>query len=219
MISLTCAETRCKDGQSINDFHYLQSFDNSWAKAAQWLQRRTHVLLCLAKVLGLRSNYPLKEARTDIFVAQMVSFISAHRSAEKIFQDKFGALHDELSEEGKRVIAESQDQVAQALANLKSKVDPLSVRLTASHKFCKILLRKASNYVEDLNKNDLVKNAEAQELLDEIQDLIFGVVYCTATKHDGEMKFEEDADVEQIEKENKDDVEESAVVGDEAGAQ
>ena len=215
--SLTGAETECKAGQSMNDFQFLRSYENSWVRAAQWLRKRTRLLMCMVKAFGVRSNLPLKEIGTGVIVAQIVSFISAHKSAEQVFQDKFGALHDELSEDEKTVLAESQDQVAQALAILQNKMDAKTVRLIASHRFCRILLKKASNYVEDLNRNDLLKNAEAQELLDEIQDLAFGVAYCTAKKHDGEIKFEEDVDEEQFERESKD-AEERAVAVEEASA-
>lgn len=213
--SHTSAVTHCKAGNPINDFYYLEKYEDSFVRTAQWLKKRILFLTCMEKVLGVRSNYPLREAGQTVYASQIESFIGAHKSAEKIFKDKFAFLNDELSDDGKTVVSESEDQVSQATASLKSKMDHTTVKITASHKFCKILLTKASKFVQDLNSNDMLKDAEAQTLLDEIEGLTFGISYCTLKKHDGEMSFKEDADEEQIEKENKM-AEEAAVSADEA---
>ena len=198
--SVAQAETEAKSGKPLNDFSYLSDYTNYWIKAASFLRKRSRFLLFLGKSLGKRASLFLSISDESIFVEQIISFLLAHRHAEDIFQLKFGSLHDDLSESGQTVITESRKQVDLAKDALNSKLDPSTVRLASSHKFCKIIIRRMINAIDELNSNGLVKTSEASQMLDDAQNLMFGVVQCHLDSHEGEIKFEEDIDLKFFEK-------------------
>jgi hypothetical protein len=102
-------------------------------------------------------------------VEQLVALISVHKKAQEVFQEKFGALADDLSEAGQTIIAESQKQVDLAVAHLKNGFDAEVVKVATSHKLCKILLSKAIIYIDLLNTGGLLKSSEVGKLLEEMQ--------------------------------------------------
>mmetsp|Transcript_11770 Transcript_11770/g.28173 ORF Transcript_11770/g.28173 Transcript_11770/m.28173 type:complete len:519 (-) Transcript_11770:112-1668(-) len=190
--SLTQTETEVKEGKPLNDFSYLSNYADYWAKTASSLRKRSRFLLCLGKSLGKQANFSLNISDESIFVEQIISFLLAHSHAEDIFQWKFGGLHDDLSKSGQTVIGESRKQVELAKDALNSKLDPSTVRLASSHKFCKIIIKRMIQAIDELNSNGLLKTSEASEMLEDAQNLMFGVVQCHLETHEGEIKFEED---------------------------
>mmetsp|Transcript_28596 Transcript_28596/g.47617 ORF Transcript_28596/g.47617 Transcript_28596/m.47617 type:complete len:182 (+) Transcript_28596:2276-2821(+) len=104
-----------------------------------------------------------------------------------LFQEQLGGLHSDLSEAGKVVMAESQAQVDMALKDLDEKVNKQVVRLAVSHKFCKILLNKGIQYIERLVGHGLLKESEAEEIVEELEHLLEHVISCNESSHEGEM--------------------------------
>ena len=113
--------------------------------------------------------------------------MAAHRWAQKFFRREFENAESELSESGKRVINESQAQYDKAEAELKSS-DPRDVELVSSHKFCSILLNSGVYYVGKLTRAGLLKDEEAEHIVERLEHDLESVKSCDEADHPGEIK-------------------------------
>ena len=53
--------------------------------------------------------------------------------------------------------------------------------------FCKILITKGIQYIEKLTVHGLLKDSEAEEIVEELEELLEHVISCNETHHEGEM--------------------------------
>jgi NhaP-type Na+/H+ or K+/H+ antiporter len=130
----------------------------------------------------LTQNLKFEELRVD--VERCLAFLHAHSKAQEIFKREF--LGSELSVSEKTVIEESNSQCRQAEALLETYPAKEVVKVV-SHKFCNILLNKGARYIENLNRTGLLKDTEAEEVLEEIQEALQHVTSCAAEVHPGEI--------------------------------
>ena len=72
--------------------------------------------------------------------------MAAHRWARAFMQKEFADADSELSELGKIIFSESQEQCKKAQEVL-DRLDPKEVSLVVAHKFCLILLNSAISYM------------------------------------------------------------------------
>jgi len=72
--------------------------------------------------------------------------MSAHRWAQTFMQKEFADADCELSELGKQVFSESQEEYRKA-QEILDQFDKKEVSLVVSHKFCTILLNSAIAYM------------------------------------------------------------------------
>jgi len=163
--SLEEAETEVSNGGSLNDLHYLQKFyglslkfKTLFWKATGGLFEKSHSNIDHIDLTGL--------------VLQEVAFARAHECAQVFFQEQLGECDEDLSEAGKIVLSESKKQVKKVTDDLNRNIVKEFVIQVSTHKFCEVLLNKGIKYVEDLNKNGLLKDTETEEMMEEMVHLL-----------------------------------------------
>lgn len=193
--SLEEAETDCNKGLPLNDLAHLQEYHNS---ASMIFQRTKKYTTCcfnhsFNNRFKKRSLVRLKQSVDGLFVEQAMAFVSAHKRAQFFFKSQImdGGRAD-IVEAAKVVMAESQKEIERATNDLDTKLDRKVVQLAASHKFCKILLNRGVKYVEKLASYGLLKESEAEELVEEIEEMLDNVISCDLEHHEGEIEFLDD---------------------------
>jgi NhaP-type Na+/H+ or K+/H+ antiporter len=134
-------------------------------------------------------NLQYEELRVN--VERCLSFLHAHAKAQEVFKREF--FGDKFSTAERTVIEESNSERRQAEALLDT-YPAKEVEKVVSHKFCNILLNKGARYIENLNRTGLLKDTEAEEVLEEIQEALQHVNSCTAEDHPGEISMTTDDD-------------------------
>lgn len=179
--SLEDAEVDANEGKTLDDYVYLQQFcldSQTYTSSA--------LVRCLKSSVPQHRRTQLRQ-RTDSFLVEMaMAFVFAHERAEAFFKEQFGGVDNELSEGGKIVLAESRKQVDLANQDLREKLDKSIVELAVSVKFCKILLNKAMRQIDKLVRYGLLKDAEAEEIVDEVKHLLDAVILCE--DYEGEIR-------------------------------
>lgn len=174
--SLELAEAEVNEGGQLNDLYHLQ---------------KMHTLTLKYSVLAAKSS--CKHRRSggkkieDIdlhgIILQELAFTNSHVRAQEFFQEELGESDKDLSEAGKIVIAESKKQVIEVKNDMSRRVNDGYVIEITTHKFCDILLSKGIKYVEKLVKFGLLKDSEAEEMIEEMIHLQKEVKHttCNAT--------------------------------------
>ena len=191
--SLEEAETDCNKGLPLNDLEHLREYH----RATSNLFRRTKkYTVCCDSCVGepfknrfkKRSHMHLKQKADALYVEEAMAFVSAHKRAQFFFKEQImiGAGAD-IVEAGKVVLAESQKEIERATNDLDKTLDRKVVHLAASHKFCKILLNRGVAYVDKLAGFGLLKESEAEEMVEELEELLDHVISCDLEHHKGEM--------------------------------
>jgi len=101
-------------------------------------------------------------------------------------QKEFADAECALSELGKQVFAESQEEYRKAQAVL-DEFDEKTVTLVVSHKFCLQLLNKSVSYISQLVGYGLLKDQEAEHIVAEIEECMEDVLLCDMMEHPGEI--------------------------------
>jgi hypothetical protein len=194
--SLEQAEVDVQQGKPLDDFQYLRRLHFSGKKFSHWFKSHGP---CRSSGKGKLYRVNMNQKLENAYVEQAMAFVSAHKRAQYHIQEELGDLNSDLSEAGKVVLAESTAQIDLALKDLEEKVDKEVVRLAVSHKFCKVLLNKAVHSVEKLVKHGLLKDAEAEEMVERLEHLLDDVISCDSNVHEGEFGLK-DAEGEEKEK-------------------
>ena len=195
--SLEQAEVDVQQGKPLDDFQYLRKLHFSGKKFSHWI--KNHGGWCCSTGKGSRYRMNMNQKLENAYVEQAMAFVSAHKRAQYHLQEELGDLNSDLSEAGKVVLSESTAQIDLALKDLEDKVDKDVVRLAVSHKFCKVLLNKAVHSVEKLVKHGLLKDSEAEEMVERLEHLLDDVISCDSKVHEGEFGLK-DAEGEESEK-------------------
>jgi NhaP-type Na+/H+ or K+/H+ antiporter len=132
-------------------------------------------------------NLQYEGMRVD--VERCLSFLHAHSKAQEVFKREF--IGSKFSAAHRTVLEESNSERRQAEALLE-KYPAKEVEKVVSHKFCNILLNKGARYIENLNRTGLLKDREAEEVLEEIQHALQKVNSCIAEDHPGEISMTAD---------------------------
>ena len=165
LLSLEEAETEVKNGGPLNDLQYLRRFHTVALKCAKITVKATCGLL--GKKIKMVEDMDLA-----VFIFQEIAFSSAHEQAQSFFQDELGSCEDDLSEGGKIVIAESKRQLKEVKNYLLRDVFEEYVIETTTHIFCQILLNKGIKHVDEIVELGLLKDSEAEEIVEEMVHLL-----------------------------------------------
>jgi NhaP-type Na+/H+ or K+/H+ antiporter len=171
--SLEEAEVEANKGKPLNDYESLREF---YSNSQNFVGSR--FVRSFKNALPMNKWMKLKQKVDSFLVEQAIAYTFAHEGAQAFFQEQFGDVGGELSEAGKVVLEESRLQVSMAKEDLEKKLDKQVVELAVSIKFCKILLNKAMRQIDKLVKYGLLKDSEAGEMVDEVKELLDGVILC-----------------------------------------
>jgi NhaP-type Na+/H+ or K+/H+ antiporter len=188
--SLEFAAEDVANGKPLNDWEYVTLFQSK-ASSMFMKARNTSVgMQCMSKAWAKRAHLGLKYTSKQMKIERSLAFMAAHRYAQTFFTREFQNAESELSEAGKLIIEESQSQFKKAEAILE-KYDVKLVEVAVSHKLCMILLNSAFHYIEALVNHGLLKDQEAEHLVEEIEESLDTVLSCTAEDHPGELQMKE----------------------------
>ena len=118
-----------------------------------------------------------QQKRTAMLKAYV--FQDAHRTARRLLQAEFADdADDSLTEASKMILKESEHQEEHATALLHS-IDKAEKETFVSHYVCLILLNKAAANVERHNKSGLLRDQEASEFLELIDNAVQDIHTCS----------------------------------------
>mmetsp|Transcript_9546 Transcript_9546/g.20647 ORF Transcript_9546/g.20647 Transcript_9546/m.20647 type:complete len:892 (+) Transcript_9546:81-2756(+) len=162
--SLEMTQTEVNNDGRLNDLHHLRDFYTIALNCSKIAQKGTS---------WFRRNKVSSYDDFDLhqFVLLELAFATAHERAQEFFQEELGDCGTDLSEGGRIVVRESTLMVKQVENDLKSQKLKSFVREVTTHKFCDVLLSRAIQYVERLVKNGLLKETEAEEIIEEMVHL------------------------------------------------
>jgi hypothetical protein len=175
------------DKGPLNDWDFVGIVQLPWAEQAKNVRRRLRGLPCFKCMMGEAMD-PAFLKRLNI--EQCVLFIGAHNEAQKMVKEQFDEDAD-YSEVAKEVLQESAAEVDQALAKLTS-FNSRDVEVIVSHKIVKALLNNVASYVEELAESGLLKEQEATQYLERIQETLNKIEVCDLDHHPGELPSEVD---------------------------
>lgn len=115
-----------------------------------------------------------------------LAFLNAHRTAQKIAKAEFELCDRDLRYTGMLVVEESESQVREA-EKILSSFPQEDVQSIVSHKFCTILLNKSAHRIEEAAESGLLRGAEAEDLISEIEHALREIDSCSERKHPGEL--------------------------------
>mmetsp|Transcript_29516 Transcript_29516/g.81122 ORF Transcript_29516/g.81122 Transcript_29516/m.81122 type:complete len:874 (+) Transcript_29516:259-2880(+) len=201
--SLEWAIEGVERGGSLNDWDFVFVIEFPSVEISRFLQGKVknQVLYkcmiepCVGPSLDFVDADTVK-ARLNI--EKCLAFIKAHVVAQQMMTKEF-AVDAEFEETVSTVVAESESEVEEAMKFVQNY--PLNeVELIISHKVSKIIINQGVLYVEELVKNGLLKEQEAGEFLEELDENWRHVDHCThkglGKKHDTTEEEEEDIVVE-----------------------
>lgn len=159
--SLEMAKTHVNDGGELNDLYYVQKIYAMVIKYVKIADKCTRWLLC-------RGQDSAEQTDLRALILLSFAFSNAHERAQKVLQEQLGDGDSDLSEGGKIVLAESKAQVENVRKDLNSKDLGACVTEVSTHRLCEIILNRAIVHVEGLVKLGLLKESEAEEIIDEL---------------------------------------------------
>lgn len=148
-------------------------------------------LRCFSLCWKKQSHEELKHTVKRVVIQRCLAFMAAHRYAQSFFRRELENAESELSEAGKVVISESLEQQEKAEEVLNN-CDRKDVEEVASHLFCAILLNSGVHYIGKLVRSGLLKEEEAEHLVEAIEVNLDKVKSCDLHDHPGEIEIEED---------------------------
>jgi hypothetical protein len=168
-LSLEEAETEVNNGGKLNDLKYLQKYDAVASKFIKFGRKAS------CGIIGKKYGGS-EEIKTVSLVTQSMSFVLAHERAQAKFQDELGESDSDLSDAGKAVISESKKEMKQAEKLLNNMMKDAILKQVVvdirTHRFCEVLLNRGIQYVEEIHNHGLLKESEAEELVEELAHLI-----------------------------------------------
>lgn len=186
--SLDIAAEDVANGKPLNDWEYVTLFQ---AEETSMLMKASSVgMKCMSKTWAQRAHLGFKYTAKQMMIERSLAFMAAHRYAQTFFIREFQNAESELSEAGKLIIEESQKQFKKAEAILEE-LDFKQVEVAVSHKLCMILLNSAFHYIEGLVNHGLLKDQEAEHLVEGIEESLDAVLSCSAEDHPGELPVKE----------------------------
>jgi NhaP-type Na+/H+ or K+/H+ antiporter len=188
--SLEFAADDAANGKPLNDWAYVTLFQSNRSSMLIKARNSSIGLNCMDKAWAQRAHIGFKYTAQQMQIERSLAFMAAHRYAQIFFTREFQSVESELSEAGKVVIEESQSEFKKAEAFLE-KYDVKQVEVAVSHKLCMILLNSGVHYIESLVNHGLLKDQEAEHLVEEIEESLDSVLSCTAEDHPGEVPIKE----------------------------
>ena len=191
--SLEFAADAVSNGEPLRDWDFVHLVDGPITKLAKQTKKhpRTTSFLTAHSTCGKARRDYFKNNLKRLKIERSLCFMAAHRWAEKFFRREFENAESELSESGKRVISESQKQYDKAEEELKTS-DPKDVEIVSSHKFCAILLNSGVYYVSKLVRAGLLKDDEAEHIIEQLEHNLKQVKSCDQAVHPGKLDIGSD---------------------------
>jgi NhaP-type Na+/H+ or K+/H+ antiporter len=156
-------------GEALRDWEFTKVAN---FPAAVFVRQITNLLfvkksyLLFVKFKKRYIAHTLTYERMRIDVERCLAFLHAHAKAQEAFKRKF--VGSKFSTAERTVIEESMSERREAQACL-DKYEAKDVEMVVSHKCCNILLNKGARNIVHLNKTGLLKDREAEEVMDRIQ--------------------------------------------------
>jgi hypothetical protein len=199
--SLEYAEDQVGHGEPLKDWEYMSLVGDPVGKTVMCLQNAPCFRSCLHN-----KHHQIKASAETERIEGCLAFMAAHRWAQKVFMKEFESADRELNEAGQVVLKESRYQYAKATEVL-NKFDRKIVQSVVSHKFCTILLTNGVHYIEELVRIGLLKEDEAEHLVEEIEEELDEIMSCKAESHN--MEMQEDTEMMMQDDNKSDDVDET----------
>jgi NhaP-type Na+/H+ or K+/H+ antiporter len=187
--SLDFAQDAVSNGDPLRDWDFIHVIDGPIDRLAKKSRKFPRLTQFCTKHMtcGKTKRDSIKNTFKRLKIERALSFMAAHRWAQTFFRREFENAESELSESGKRVINESQAQYDKAEAELKTS-DPKDVELVSSHKFCSILLNSAVHYVGKLTSAGLLKDEEAEHIVERLEHNLEDIKSCNEVDHPGKIQ-------------------------------
>lgn len=160
--SLEMARTDVNEGGDLNDLQHLQQFHNVALKCVKFAEKSSFWLI------GGDVKKSVEEINGRGRIMEAFAFISAHEGAQAFFQEHLGDADSDLSEPGRTVLGESKKQVEKIEKDLNSNELKAIATEVSTHKLCDILLTRGIMYVENLVEFGLLKESEAEEMIEDM---------------------------------------------------
>jgi len=167
-----CADT-VNNGGKLNDWEFVRKFRGvgfSWKKFGNTPG--------IKRLTDMFSANEAKEKSVHIEVNLAIAFLEAHTRARRVFSEEFAESQSDLSVAESQVMKESEDECRSAELLLSSLPEE-KVKVYVSHIFSNILLNKVVKHIEFLAEASFLKESEAEEFLEHIQEELFEVEHCT----------------------------------------
>ena len=187
--SLEFATDAVSNGETLKDWEYVTMADRPITDVALRLKNGAAALGCLKHAWAMRAHTGFKMTAQRLRIDRSLAFMAAHRWAQQYFQKEFQDAGSELSEAGKIVLQESRLQYMKA-EKVLDETPEKELQIAVSHKFCTILLSGGIFYVDHLVEIGLLKESEAEHLVEEIEEHLDLVMSCEESQHPGEMDLE-----------------------------
>ena len=106
-----------------------------------------------------------------------IAFLEAHTRARRVFAEEFAETEGDLSAAETQVLRESKEECDAAELFLSS-LPKEKVRVYVSHIFATILINKIVKHIEWLGESSFLKESEAEDFLEHLQEELFHVDHC-----------------------------------------
>lgn len=166
-----CAD-RVNKGGNLNDWEFIKKFRGSglsWKNLSNSLLWR---LFCNRKSRSKEAAARVKEISVRFEVNLAIAFLEAHARARKVFSQDFAGVQGNLSAVEAKVLGESEDECKVAQLFLSSLPEE-KVKIYVSHILSIVVLNRLVKDVENLASQSFLKETEADEFLENIQNELF----------------------------------------------
>jgi hypothetical protein len=186
--SIDIAADAVSKGEVLRDWEFTRVIN---IPATMFVRQITNLPLVKRVVKAEHVAHNLKYEGMRVDVERCLAFLHAHAKAQEVFKREF--VGSKFSTAERTVIEESMSERRLAQACL-DKYPAKDGEMVVSHKFCNILLNKGARYIEHINRTGLLKDREAEEVLDQIQNALEHVTSCALEDHPGEIPMTDDDD-------------------------
>jgi hypothetical protein len=186
--SVDIAADKVLKGEVLRDWEFTHVIN---LPAAMFVRRIANLPFVKRVVKDEHIPHTSKYEGMRVDVERCLAFLHAHNKAQELFKREF--VGSKFSTAERTVIEESMSERRLAQACL-DKYPAKDVEMVVSHNFCNSLLNKGARYIEHLNKTGLLKDREAEEVLDKIQHALHHVTSCDLEDHPSEIPMADDDD-------------------------
>jgi len=193
--SLEWAAEAVERGEPLSDWDYIFIVDFPDFELGRFVRGKVTdrpIYKCLFEpCLGpTMPHMELDTVLARLTVEKCMAFMRAHTLAQERMKSEFCDNID-LKTAEETILAESESMVAKAEEHILGFPEE-ELKLIMSHKMSKILLNQGANFIEEITTNGLLKEQEAGPFIQEIDECLKHVDYCTMKKHPGEKEVEKE---------------------------
>ena len=175
--SIDFAEDAVSNGEPLNDWEFLRKIQEPIANISRAMTNNKATKSCQFSCFRKRSHVGMQASRDIMCIERSLAFMAGHTEAQRLFLAELQDVDSQISESAKVVMQESKQQWEKAAEALMA-FDETVLEVTASHKFCKILLNFGIAYMGDLVGHGLLKESEAEPYVEELEEYLHHCVNC-----------------------------------------